>query len=523
MGDPTVGSDSSPEGPDRDFEMTADMMVHDYDDEGTLEDEENQEGSDSAAKELNDLEKDAEIPMDELMAMYCGRQDGSPQDDANSTDNSTDEILETNDLTLDKEEIGRDLLPNDDNNLVNDAGDEDADELHSDFFPDHNAESLATARLLRSTTHHTPDDEEDSCSEDSEYIPQHDWKKEISVGEDFQAVIPDGLCPYDDAPAYENEDRLLWDPSKLDDSQTESYLRQVQVATSATAKDLHAVSQGAHTRDDEKVLYVLLQCGYNIEEALRRHKMQIAPITDEMSLWSEDECRFFESGLRSYGKNFHLIKLHKVQTRSVGELVQFYYLWKKTARHDVFANQTRISKKKYHLHPGITDYMDRFLDDPETIASPTPAQCLMDNIRQIRSSNMDGASIPELQAGEVSPEPGGLPVSNLPLDDVSLLSVPSLKHPRTEDCDEADRTVVKRLKVDSDNQITYEPNNTDYAADIAKHIQGHDFRNNLIGSPMNRIQNVMAMSLPFDSHTSNLLANTRTLTPSLAEAVQVPQ
>lgn len=44
----------------------------------------------------------------------------------------------------------------------------------------------------------------------------------------------------------------------------------------------------------------------------------------------------------------------QVKTRSVGELVQFYYLWKKTERHDVFANKNRIEKRKYVLHPGIT-------------------------------------------------------------------------------------------------------------------------------------------------------------------------
>ena len=49
-----------------------------------------------------------------------------------------------------------------------------------------------------------------------------------------------------------------------------------------------------------------------------------------MSLWSEEECRAFETGLRVYGKDFHSIKQQKVGTRSVGELVQFYYLWKKT-------------------------------------------------------------------------------------------------------------------------------------------------------------------------------------------------
>lgn len=89
------------------------------------------------------------------------------------------------------------------------------------------------------------------------------------------------------------------------------------------------------------------------------------PSPPEMSLWSEEECRSFESGLRLYGKNFHLIQLHKVRTRSVGELVHFYYLWKKTERHDIFASKVRLEKKKYALHPGTTDYMDRFLDEQE--------------------------------------------------------------------------------------------------------------------------------------------------------------
>lgn len=41
---------------DRDFDPTADMLVHDYDDEQTLEEEENLSG-DSCCNELEDLEK----------------------------------------------------------------------------------------------------------------------------------------------------------------------------------------------------------------------------------------------------------------------------------------------------------------------------------------------------------------------------------------------------------------------------------------------------------------------------------
>ena len=38
--------------------------------------------------------------------------------------------------------------------------------------------------------------------------------------------------------------------------------------------------------------------------------------------------------------------LNSPEKRSVGELVQFYYLWKKTERHDVFANRYM----QYNLH-----------------------------------------------------------------------------------------------------------------------------------------------------------------------------
>lgn len=53
----------------------------------------------------------------------------------------------------------------------------------------------------------------------------------------------------------------------------------------------------------------------------------------------------------------------QVKTRSVGECVHFYYLWKKTERHDVFANKARLEKKKYNLNPCVTDFMDKYLEE----------------------------------------------------------------------------------------------------------------------------------------------------------------
>lgn len=51
---PTVGSLSSE---DHDFDPTADMLVHDYDDERTLEEEETIEGERNFSSEIADLEK----------------------------------------------------------------------------------------------------------------------------------------------------------------------------------------------------------------------------------------------------------------------------------------------------------------------------------------------------------------------------------------------------------------------------------------------------------------------------------
>lgn len=37
----------------------------------------------------------------------------------------------------------------------------------------------------------------------------------------------------------------------------------------------------------------------------------------------------------------------QVRTRSVGECVEYYYLWKKSERYDYFSQQTRLGRRKY--------------------------------------------------------------------------------------------------------------------------------------------------------------------------------
>lgn len=221
----------------------------------------------------------------------------------------------------------------------------------SDKYPD-------ASRLLRSKVI-----EED---EDRFHLKHSDEEnkviiKTIMVGSDYQAVIPEGLCHYGDALPYENEDKLLWDPSPMTPDAVEKYLKEAEKTCKPT------IPAGKHLRDNEPALHLLQQCGHNVDEALRRLQINKHLYDDDsMQIWSEEECRNFEAGIRLFGKNFWMTQQNKVRTRSVGELVQFYYLWKKTERHDMFANKVRLEKKKYILHPGVTDFMDRFLEEHDS-------------------------------------------------------------------------------------------------------------------------------------------------------------
>ncbi|XP_063231828.1 mesoderm induction early response protein 1 [Bacillus rossius redtenbacheri] len=336
---------------DEEFDPPVEMMIHDYDDERTLDEEEALEEPQDPQVEVSTLQRESDMPLEQLLAMYGYGDQGADNMQSSSSETSNHETTPEND------EMERVAAEDEVEEKTNHS---ELQQLYIDHPEKSMDDTVGPARLLRLSR---PQSEED---EDYDYIPDEEWRKTIMVGSDFQAAIPEGLCKYDDALPYENDDKLLWNPSQMMEDQIEEFLVKARESLQNNAQGVSVIPTGTHTRDDEQALYLLLQCGYNVEEALRRRRMNAVQPTDTMSLWSEEECTNFENGLRSYGKNFHLIQQNKVRTRSVGELVQFYYLWKKTERHDVFANKARLEKKKYNLHPGITDYMDRFLEEQES-------------------------------------------------------------------------------------------------------------------------------------------------------------
>lgn len=210
------------------------------------------------------------------------------------------------------------------------------------------------------------DAEEDDSDTDSD-----DVRKIIMVGPDYQAEIPEGLSQYGDILPYENEDQLIWEPSQVTEREVEDYLAKIQEARSWTtapgeegvsllegegeaqeenlpssleedaspsvAPDtapvalpavaapapgpVNAANQDldAVVKDNEQALHLLVQCGYDFKEALRRKRLNVLPLSDTMSSWSEEECEKFEEGIQKFGKDFYQIRQNQVKEKRTSE------------------------------------------------------------------------------------------------------------------------------------------------------------------------------------------------------------
>uniref|UniRef100_A0A6I8P4X1 MIER family member 3 n=1 Tax=Ornithorhynchus anatinus TaxID=9258 RepID=A0A6I8P4X1_ORNAN len=310
------------------------------------------------------------MPLEDLLAFY-GYEPTIPVMATSSANSSPSELAdELPDMTLDKEEIAKDLLSGDDEETQSSADDltpSVTSHEATDFFP----------RPLRSNT--TYDGDKESEGEDVEVDTGNspeDLRKEIMVGLQYQAEIPPYMGKYSgNEKMSENEDQLLWSPHVVVESKVKEYLVETSLRT-GNEKMMDRLSEGTHTRDNEQALYELLKCNHNIKEAIERYCCNGKASQEEMKPWTEEECRNFEHALLIYGKDFHLIQKNKVSTRTVAECVAFYYMWKKSERYDYFAQQTRFGKKRYNHHPGVTDYMDRLVDEAEALGGAVSSSAL---------------------------------------------------------------------------------------------------------------------------------------------------
>ncbi|KAG8003650.1 Mesoderm induction early response protein 2, partial [Nibea albiflora] len=286
-----------------------------------------------AEEEMENLSSASEHPLEELLALYSYTVSDPEKETCHMAASLPD-------MTLDKDQITEDLFP----------GDEEEESSADDLTP---SVTSNTSDLLRRLRGGDKDTLVSSSDEDSDIasIPSNEEHKEIMVGSMYQAKIPP-LGPYTyQEREYSCEDQLLWRPGVLPLQEVEEFLLYAQ--RPRTQEGAACTRTQDTVRDNEQALYELVKCNYNAEEALRRLRFNVKVFSEELCAWSEEECRNFEHGYRVYGKNFHLIQANKVRTRSVGECVEYYYMWKKSERHEYFTQQaTRLSRKKYSLQSG---------------------------------------------------------------------------------------------------------------------------------------------------------------------------
>lgn len=312
---------------DKDFDPSADMLVHDFDDEQTLEEQEKLEGETNFNNEIDDLTREGEMPIEELLKLYGYSSGGSPGEEEEDVQEE-----ESPENACSKEEENPSEL--------SDKEEDDEDVQSSGEEPPSCSVSHSTAQLIcsRPSIYFEGYEEE---SEDEEYIPSEDWKKEIMVGSMYQAETPVGLCKYkDNEKVYENDDQLLWNPELLPEEKVVEFLTEASKRSGDEA-GVDAIPEGSHIKDNEQALYELFKCNFNADEALKRLKFDVKPAKEEMSVWTEEECRGFEQGLKDYGKDFSSIQ----------------------------ANKIKLGKRKYSLRPGVLDYMECLLDEKESSES----------------------------------------------------------------------------------------------------------------------------------------------------------
>jgi len=204
------------------------------------------------------------------------------------------------------------------------------------------------------------------------------------VGDEWQADVPENICPYEHNAPYEDEDILVWDPKRLPEKNVEQYLLSVistehhrfslirdrcirlikqhqidqegqQQPSSSTPEQDSNSNLPVLIPDDEYALFILLHCE-NIEEAIKR--TLTAPNSSESIFclfhtnWSDQEVECFEEGLCLFGKDFHAIQKNNMTIRTVREIVHFYYKWKKTERYKPFVLANGIAAWKRYLKTG---------------------------------------------------------------------------------------------------------------------------------------------------------------------------
>ena len=172
----------------------------------------------------------------------------------------------------------------------------------------------------------------------------------IREGASFQADIP----ILDPTLSSDHESILFWQPTdSINDNDLIEYID---------------FARRKHRMNEEQALAILQICKYKISTS----KLLMQQYTPEIDEWTTEEKCLFEQAYKFYGKMFSRIR-QMLPDKSVGELVRYYYSWKKTRLHKSLMDK---HEKQSQLMPYDDDNDDDSDDDDEknTTSIPLPTK-----------------------------------------------------------------------------------------------------------------------------------------------------
>lgn len=130
-------------------------------------------------------------------------------------------------------------------------------------------------------------------------------------------------------------EEITWCPERIHDHDLIMFLRAARsMAAFAAMCDGGSPDEGFQTASKDgitaKAIQKLHECDYDTGSALQGLVKIPFPNHDVFRKWPEEDVKNFIKGLRVHGKNFFKIRVEYLPERDTSDLIEFYYLWKKT-------------------------------------------------------------------------------------------------------------------------------------------------------------------------------------------------
>ncbi|CAB4069133.1 RERE [Lepeophtheirus salmonis] len=157
---------------------------------------------------------------------------------------------------------------------------------------------------------------------------------EIRVGASHQAKLPELETVSDVSQIPDPKEDSTWEPGRIHDHDLLMYLRAGRsMAAFAAMCDGGSTEDGFATASRDSItanaIKQLHEVDYDTGKALQNLLKRPNP-PDTAREWREDDIKDFIKGLRIYGKNFFKIKTEFLPQKETSDLINFYYLWKKS-------------------------------------------------------------------------------------------------------------------------------------------------------------------------------------------------